>query len=186
MLNQILSSCVSIASVPISKSSAASSYASSIGNGSGNYEISETLLEERIKYFRQYRISVMEDKNLDALSSIGISILNLFGNFTDTKIDYPEHWFLIAITENENYYLIEKGQNGKSIIYFDDIDKAQNSVKEVYHNNDINYMEEYELNEQINIKDVIDYIKNLSNDYNLIDNNCQTFIRNILNHYKFK
>ena len=47
-------------------------------------------------------------------------------------------------------------------------------------------MEKYELNEQINITDVIDYIKNLSNDYNLIDNNCQTFIRNILNNYKFK
>ena len=186
MLNEILASCVSIASVPISKSSVGSSYASSIGNGSGKIEISGTLLEEPIKYFKQYRISVMKDKKLEALSSIGISILNDLGIFTNTKIDYPEHWFLIAITENEKYYLIEKGQNCKSIKYFDDIDQAQNFVKEVYHNNDINYMEKYELNEQINIKDVIEYIKKLSNGYNLIDDNCQTFIRNILNHYKFK
>ncbi len=47
-------------------------------------------------------------------------------------------------------------------------------------------MEEYELNEKINIKDVFDFVKNLPNDYHLIDDNSQNFVSNILNHYYFK
>ena len=179
-------SIASYVDLPIGKSCAAGSYASSIGNGSEKNKISEIILEESIKYFRQYRISCIEDEDLDGLSTIGVNVLNFFGSFTDTKIDYPDHWFLIAITENNKYYLIEKGQNGKSITYFDDIEDAKKSVKENYYNNDIDYIKEYEINEKINIKDVFNYAQNLSNDYNLIDNNCQTFVRDILAHYSFK
>ena len=33
-------------------------------------------------------------------SSIGIFGLNIFSAITDTKIDYPGHWFLIAKVSN--------------------------------------------------------------------------------------
>ena len=33
------------------------------------------------------------------------------------------------------------------------------------------------------MKDVDDYVKTLSDSYNLIDDNCQTFVRNILNRF---
>ena len=123
--------------------------------------ISETQLEVPLKYFEKYRISSVEEENLND----NLDELNHFGAFSNHEIENQDHWFLIAI---------------------DDIDEAKNSVRENYHYNDIEYMEEYELKEKINIKDVFDFIKNLPNEYHLIDDNSQTFVSNILNHYYFK
>ena len=146
-----------------------------------NY-ISETQLEVPLKYFEKYRISSVEEENLND----NLDELNNFGAFSNNEIENQDHWFLIAISKNNKYYVIQKEEDGKSITYFDDIDEAKNSVRENYHYNDVEYMEEYELNEKINIKDVFDFVKNLPNDYHLIDDNSQTFISNILNHYYFK
>ena len=137
----------------------------------GHYDISQTQLEEPIKYFRIYVISTKEDEEENK---------NISHFFEDSDF---AHWFLIAITDNNKYYVIQKGEDGNSISYFDDEDEAKNSVRENYHYNDIEFMEEYELNEKINIKNIFGFIKN---DYNLIDDNSQNFIRNILNHYYFK
>ena len=170
--------------LPFIKSCAAKLYSSSVGNCCGGELTLDIKLEEPIKTFRQYRISCIEDETLDGLATIGISLLNnILGSASNTKIDYPDHWFLIAVTKSDKYYLIEKGENGKNISYFDDIHEAKNYVMDNYYNNRIELMDIYKLNEDINIKDVFDYVKTLSNDYNLIDNNCQTFVRNILNHY---
>ena len=170
-------------SIPIFKSSAIASYGEIVGKN----DISEIQLEEKILYFDKYRISCQEDDSAeDILANIGIGILNIFGAFTDTKIPFPDHWFLIARTKNNNYYLIQKGEGGKSIAYFDDKDKAKECVKENYHDNKIIYMGRYKLLEKINIKDIIKYVETLSNSYNLIDDNCQVFVKNILKHYNLE
>ena len=44
-------------------------------------------------------------------------------------------------------------------------------------------MESYKLEKDITIKDIIDYVETLSDEYNLVVDNCQVFVRNILNHF---
>ena len=174
------SSFISSASIPIFKSSAIASYGEIIGNN----KITEYQLNERIIFFDKYSIACLKDGSTeDVLANAGIDVLNFFGFFTGTEIDYPDHWFLIATTENNIYYLIQKGEGGKSIAYFKDKDMAKNSVKKNYHNNGIDYLARFYLRECINIKDVIKYIEKLSDTYNLIDDNCQVFVRNIIDHF---
>ena len=207
----------SIASVPLSKSSAASSYASSYGKKIGK-DLNDKELNLKIKYLRRYEISCLEDgSDQQGLAEFGIGVLNFFGAFTKTKIDYPDHWFLIAETElnlddeyknnhdeiralfhknpelrevinklekeNTYYYLIEKGENGKRVTYYKSIDDILKEEKSNYHYNTIYCKETYELKKNITIKDIIDYVEILSDEYNLIDDNCQVFVRNILNHF---
>ncbi len=44
-------------------------------------------------------------------------------------------------------------------------------------------MEKYTLKRKITIKDIDNYTKTLSDSYNLINDNCQTFVRNILGYF---
>ena len=85
--------------------------------------------------------------------------------------------------ENKVYYLIEKGSNAKGITKHDNIDDIFKIEKENYHYNKIEFMKKYSLKRKITIKDINDYVKTLSDSYNLIDDNCQTFVRNILAHF---
>ena len=89
----------SIASVPVSKSSAASSYDIFSKTDAKQNKIDYENLP--IKYLNKYSINCLKDgSDENFLASIGITILNVFGLFTNTKIDYPQHWFLIAKATN--------------------------------------------------------------------------------------
>lgn len=296
-------SIASVASVPVSKSSAASSYDIFSKTDAKQMKIDYENLP--IKNFTKYSIACLKDgSDEQMLAGLGICTLNLFGLFTDTRIDYPEHWFLIAkatnwtndidniisigrkiinstknffvdlkdlasvegtdektnkvmdelmslvirsfiqgceglkkeyseriqnyfskndenefnvfckseltniyssITEGKDpkeisekldnlekwlkekeskvYYLIEKGEGFKGITKYDSIDEILQHEKNNYHNNKVDCCCTITLKEKIVIKDIDDYINTLSDSYNLIDDNCQTFVRNILNHF---
>ncbi len=82
--------------VPISKASAASVCESDAKQLEIEYELSLP-----IKCFTKYKINCQKDgSDEQEWSMIGISVLNLLGLFTNTTIDYPEHWFLIAKATN--------------------------------------------------------------------------------------
>ena len=86
--------------------------------------------------------------------------------------------------EIKKYFLIEKGSNYKGITKYENVDEIFEHEKSNYHNNKVNYEDKYSLKKKITIKDVDDYVKTLSDSYNLIDDNCQTFVRNILNRFE--
>ena len=291
----------SIASVPVSKSSAASSYDIFSKTDAKQKKIDYENLP--IKYLKKYKINCLKDESDEnSLACTGIFILNIFGLFTNTRIDFPEHWFLIAkatnwtididniisigrdiinlkenrevlikesinhmdllienklvvtffeiigdsikrcdelqkeynercqnyfskndenefnefckseltniyssLTKGEDlneisekldnlekcleekeskvYYLIEKGEGFKGITKYDSINEILQLEKNNYHNNQVDCFPTITLKEKIVIKDIDDYINTLSDSYNLIDDNCQTFVRNILNHF---
>ena len=50
----------------------------------------------------------MEVQNKQGVAEFGIGVANFFGAFTGTKIDYPDHWFLIAEAETELESLINQ------------------------------------------------------------------------------
>ena len=85
--------------------------------------------------------------------------------------------------EKKIYYLIEKGSTCKGITKYDNIDDIFRNEKNNYHDNKIEHLSSHTLKRKITIKDIDDYVKTLSDSYNLIDDNCQTFVRNILNHF---
>ena len=85
--------------------------------------------------------------------------------------------------EKKIYYLIEKGSTCKGITKYDNIDDIFRNEKNNYHDNKIEHLSSHTLKGKITIKDIDDYVKTLSDSYNLIDDNCQTFVRNILNHF---
>ena len=92
----------SIASVPISKSSAASSYDSSSKSGGWKNDFSiasGSFLKEHLKITNiwQYEIPILEN-GTQGWAEAGIGVLNIFGMFSGNPIDYPDHWFLIAET----------------------------------------------------------------------------------------
>lgn len=93
------SSLASSISVPIAKSSAALSYDMFWKK---ELKQSEVVIENLpIKYFEKYKINCLEDKSdANIWAGIGIATLNIFGLFTNTRIDYPQHWFLIAKASN--------------------------------------------------------------------------------------
>lgn len=207
---------ITSASIPLSKSSAASIYGSSYGKKIGK-NLTDNELNLKIKNLRRYEISCIKDGSEEqGWAEFGIGVANFFGAFTGTKIDYPDHWFLIAEAETalerlinqmrasissskfkeikeelENliskekkiYYLIEKGGNAKTVSYFENIDDIIKLEKNNYNNNEVHYKESYKLEKNITIKDIIDYVETLSDEYNLIDDNCQVFVRNIINHF---
>lgn len=221
------------ASIPLSKSSASSIYASSYGKKIGK-NLTDKELNLKIRYLRRYEVSCLKDGSEgQGWAEFGIGVANFLGVFTGTQIDYPDHWFLIAETDDPGvdkffnlltsgaefllscldkseageqkkkekikkveellkedniikkkiYYLIEKGENGKTVCYFENIDDIINLEKNNYHNNEVRYMESYKLEKDITIKDIIDYVETLSDEYNLVVDNCQVFVRNILNHF---
>ena len=85
--------------------------------------------------------------------------------------------------EKKIYYLIEKGSTCKVITKYSYTNEIFQHEKNNYHNNEIECIGDYTLKRKIFIKDIDDYIKTLSDSYNLINDNCQAFIRNILEHF---
>jgi len=85
--------------------------------------------------------------------------------------------------ETKVYYLIEKYSQFKGIAKYDNTDDIFRHEKINFHNNEVSFMEKYTLERKITIKDIDNYTKTLSDSYNLIDDNCQTFVRNILGHF---
>lgn len=82
------------------------------------------------------------------------------------------------------YFLIEKGQGGKTVKYYEKVDDILKDESENYHGNEACSTGDYYMNnKKVTIKDLKNYVETLSNSYNLIDDNCQDFVRNILEHY---
>lgn len=85
--------------------------------------------------------------------------------------------------EKKIYYLIEKGSTCKGITKYSNTNDIFQHEKNNYHDNKIKCIGEYTLKRKIFIKDIDDYIKTLSDSYNLINDNCQTFVRKILENF---
>ena len=88
-----------IISVPISKSFPVDSY--DILSKTETKQIEVNIGDLPIKYFKKYKICCLKDGSTEDISSVlEISVLNIFGLFTNTTIDYPDHLFLIATASN--------------------------------------------------------------------------------------
>jgi hypothetical protein len=85
--------------------------------------------------------------------------------------------------ETKVYYLIEKNEGYKGITKYNSIDDILEFEKKQYHYNKVRECYTENLKDKTTIKDIDDYIKTLSDSYNLINDNCQTFVRNILDHF---
>ena len=68
--------------------------------------------------------------------------------------------------EVTNYYVIEKVETEKMIRWFDNKEKTLQDMSETYNYNKKEIMEEYTFSKNISIKDIIDFIKTLSDSYN--------------------
>ena len=86
--------------------------------------------------------------------------------------------------EVTNYFVIEKVETAKMVRWFDNKEKALQDISETYNYNKSELMEEYTFRKIISIKDIIDFIKVLSDSYNLVDDNCHAFVKYILAHFK--
>ena len=82
------------------------------------------------------------------------------------------------------YFLIEKGGEGKTVKYYENVNDILDQESENYHYNTASLKDYYYMNnKKITIKDLKNYVETLSDSYNVIDDNCQDFVRNILRHY---
>ena len=82
------------------------------------------------------------------------------------------------------YYLIEKGVDGKTVHPYRTKEEIFEKMRKDYHKkNEISSLGKYKVNKELTIENICEYISTLSNTYNLIDDNCQVFVRNILNHF---
>jgi len=84
------------------------------------------------------------------------------------------------------YFLIEKGENGKTVQYYKNVKDILNEESENYNSNECNPKKVYYMKSETTIKDLKKYVETLSDSYNLIDDNCQDFVRNILEHYNLE
>lgn len=144
------------------------------------------LLEEYNEIYTRY--SCKTDKNeLDIYCIPELQkIYGLLKSNENTKkiSEYLDNFEkILEKMEKKIYYLIEKGSTCKGITKYDNIDDIFRNEKNNYHYNKIEHLSSHTLKGKITIKDIDDYVKTLSDSYNLIDDNCQTFVRNILNHF---
>ena len=87
----------------------------------------------------------------------------------------------------EGYFLIEKGSDGKIMKYYNSEQEIEKEEKDTYHQNEIGGKETYQMKyKKTTIKNIRDYVKTLSDSYNLIDDNCQVFVRKILSRFCFR
>ena len=146
----------------------------------------DNLLEEYNEIYTHY--SCKTDKNgLDIYCIPELQkIYRLLKNNENTEkiSEYLDNFEkILEKMEKKIYYLIEKGSTCKGITKYDNIDDIFRNEKNNYHDNKIEHLSSHTLKGKITIKDIDDYVKTLSDSYNLIDDNCQTFVRNILNHF---
>ena len=100
---------------------------------------------------------------------------------TDLLKDFKNEKYIKAC-----YFLIEKGANGKVVKHYKTKSEILEKESDNYHNNECNEIGKYYMNNKTTIKELKRYVETLSDSYNLIDDNCQHFVRNILNHYNLK
>lgn len=84
------------------------------------------------------------------------------------------------------YFLIEKGGNGKTVQYYEKVGDILKKESENYNDNECYPKKDYYMKSKTTIKDLKKYVETLSDSYNLIDDNCQDFVRNILKHYNLE
>lgn len=84
------------------------------------------------------------------------------------------------------YFLIEKGENGKTVQYYKNVEDILKEESKNYNSNECNPKKVYYMKSKTTIKDLKKYVETLSDSYNLIDDNCQDFVRNILEHYNLE
>jgi len=84
------------------------------------------------------------------------------------------------------YFLIEKGGNGKTVQYYEKVGDILKKENENYNDNECYPKKDYYMKSKTTIKDLKKYVETLSDSYNLIDDNCQDFVRNILKHYNLE
>ena len=85
------------------------------------------------------------------------------------------------------YFLIEKGSDGKIVEYYNSEQEIFDEEKDTYYQNEIGGKETYQMKyKETTIKNIRDYVKTLSDSYNLIDDNCQVFVRKILSRFCFR
>ncbi len=85
------------------------------------------------------------------------------------------------------YFLIEKGSEGKIVKYYNSEEEIFDEEEKTYYKNEIGGKEIYQMKyKETTIKNIRDYVKTLSDSYNLIDDNCQVFVRKILSRFCFR
>ena len=139
-------------------------------------------LNEKIVKFWKYEIGTL-DEDAQGWADFGINVLNFFASFNDERVDYPYHWFLIGVSEKDKHYLIEKTDEGKSINYFRTESEARKEVERNYPSESSEFLETHYLKRNYNIKDIFNGVKSLPDGYDLYNNNCQDFVRDVINKY---
>ena len=111
-----LASISSSSAIPISKSSVASS----LGNPKissekteeldeytkyvGKKDLSQSDLYGPIDKLERYYIPILaENSASNIFANVGCLLANAFGSLTNTSVDYPDHWFLIATVNGYSY-----------------------------------------------------------------------------------
>ena len=154
-----------------------------------SFGLNDEQLKLKIIKFRRYEIpTISNDENLD-WAIFGIGLFNLI---TFSDYDYPYHWFLIGVSEQykdkdgnykELYYLIEKTEDCKNVARFNSEDEIKNKENSNYNANS-EFKETKYLKQDVKIEDLLHYIKyDTSDSYDLLDDNCQDFVRCLINHY---
>ena len=90
------------------------------------------------------------------------------------------------VNDGTVYYLIEKSGSKnaiKTIKPFKNYLDIFEEMKKVYHNNKITPIKTYKVKKKLTIEDIHKYISTLPNSYNAINDNCQHFVSNIIDHY---
>lgn len=141
-------------------------------------------LTDEVVLFYKCKINCFQGNTNDWVSK-GIFLANIAFFFTGDSFDYPEHWFLIARTRNNKSYLLEKGNNGKKFKFYKNIYEIIDHEQEVYSGNSVkmNEIEIYVLKETVTLNNLIKFYKKIPKHYNLIYDNCQDFVRLILDHF---
>lgn len=81
------------------------------------------------------------------------------------------------------FYLIEKTQSGKDVERFDTENEILDREKRQY-DEDTKYLETKYLKQDTTIENLLHYIKyNTSDSYDLLNDNCQDFVRQLINHF---
>ena len=153
---------------------------------SNSFNLTEDQVKLKIKKFYKYEIPTIADSSSRGWAEVGIGLFNLF---TFSDYDYPDHWFLIAVTEEDEnnkelYYLVEKTQGGKLVDNYSSIRNIIDQDEDTYKTDASEEGCYYLNNGGITVLELMKYIKNnTSNEYDLLYDNCQDFARQLIHRY---
>ena len=145
-----------------------------------NVNLNELDKNDIIKYMEIYEVPTIEDDDLDFWANLGIFILNIFGS----GYDYPNHWFFIVYTKKGNILLCEKGEKTVTIQKYDSKDKIIQDEKDNYHGNKPKFQRKVIVKDGITIKKLIEVADKATGHYDLINDNCQDFVRFICRNFE--